>query len=77
MPCEDAAAAQAQAQDTAGACAAATAGDRIMLCQEFMPKGDLWRALAQDRTGQLGWYNRWDLQPWLSMQLTASKQGRP
>ena len=44
-----------------------------MLCQEFMPKGDLWRALAQDRTGQLGWYNRWDPQPWLSMQLASSQ----
>ena len=34
------------------------AGDKIMLVTEFMPRGDLWRALAQDRTGQMGWYNR-------------------
>ena len=30
----------------------------LAMLVQFMPRGDLWRALATDRTNQLGWYKR-------------------
>jgi hypothetical protein len=34
---------------------AALAGDQIMLVTEYMPRGDLWRALSQDSAAHFGW----------------------
>ena len=34
---------------------AALAGDQIMLVTEYMPRGDLWRALSQDSANHFSW----------------------
>ena len=34
---------------------AALAGDQIMLVTEYMPRGDLWRALSQDSASHFAW----------------------
>ncbi len=36
---------------------ASMAGDQIMLVTEYMPRGDLWRALSQDSTHHFSWRN--------------------
>ncbi|CAL8471975.1 g11517 [Coccomyxa elongata] len=36
---------------------ASLAGDQIMLVTEYMPRGDLWRALSQDSTHHFSWRN--------------------
>ena len=34
---------------------ASLTGDQIMLVTEYMPRGDLWRALSQDSTHHFSW----------------------
>ena len=36
---------------------ASLTGDQIMLVTEYMPRGDLWRALSQDSTHHFSWNN--------------------
>ena len=36
---------------------ASLAGDQIMLVTEYMPRGDLWRALSQDSAHHFAWRN--------------------
>ena len=36
---------------------ASLTGDQIMLVTEYMPRGDLWRALSQDSTHHFSWSN--------------------
>lgn len=36
---------------------ASLAGDQIMLVTEYMPRGDLWRALSQDSVHHFAWRN--------------------
>jgi serine/threonine protein kinase len=36
---------------------ASLAGDQIMLVTEYMPRGDLWRALSQDSEHRFAWRN--------------------
>jgi serine/threonine protein kinase len=37
---------------------ASFAGGQIMLVTEFLPRGDLWRALSNDNKHIFSWYNR-------------------
>lgn len=46
---------------------ASLAGDQIMLVTEYMPRGDLWRALSQDSTHHFSWRNMCALSTFLSV----------
>lgn len=52
---------------------ASMAGDQIMLVTEYMPRGDLWRALSQDSTHHFAWRNMC-ARPRLSSQLLIACQ---